>query len=122
MTNYSSVFHRNSINLTLFKYGIVIRFIISEKIQNNVVFIAYIFVVIWLTLLGNREYGERRAMLIPFWEIANIIKGNERYFYIGQVMGNLALFMPLKYVNWKKVLLMSLCFFVGIEPTQFITV
>lgn len=106
----------------MFKYGIVIRFIISEKIQNNVVFIAYIFVVIWLTLLGNREYGERRAMLIPFWEIANIIKGNERYFYIGQVMGNLALFMPLKYVNWKKVLLMSLCFFVGIEPTQFITV
>ena len=42
--------------------------------------------------------------------------------------GNLALLMPFGFmlpmfrdVNWKKVLLMSFCFSVGIELTQFIT-
>lgn len=98
------------------------------KKYRILLFTAYIFVVIWLTLLGNREFGERRAVLIPFWEMANIIKGKERSFYICQVTGNLALLMPFgfmlpmfKAVNWKKVLLMSLCFSVGIELTQFIT-
>lgn len=63
-----------------------------------------------------------------FWELANVIKGVERSFYIGQIFGNLVMLMPLgfmlpiiKKVSWKQVLLISLCFSVGIELTQFIT-
>lgn len=92
-----------------------------------VLFALYIFVVLWLTLI-DRESGNRRAMLVPFWELANVLRGQERWFYAGQIMGNLALFMPFGFmvrmiwkVNWKRILLMSICFSVGIELTQYIS-
>jgi len=67
-------------------------------------------------------------MLIPFWEFANVIKGVERNFYIGQILGNLTMLMPLgfmlpimKKVTVKHVLIIALCFSCLIELTQFIT-
>ena len=90
-------------------------------------FAIYIFAVLWITLI-DRESGNRRANLVPFWELANVIKGIERSFYIGQIFGNLVMLMPLGFmfpiirkVSLKQVLLISLCFSVGIELTQFIT-
>lgn len=92
-----------------------------------VLFSIYIFAVLWITLI-DRESGNRRANLVPFWELANVIKGVERSFYIGQIFGNLVMLMPLGFmfpiirkVSLKQVLLISLCFSVGIELTQFIT-
>lgn len=90
-------------------------------------FAIYILAVLWITLI-DREFGNRRAMLVPFWEFANVIKGVRRSFFIGQILGNLVMLMPLgfmlpiiKKVSLKQVLLISLCFSVGIELTQFIT-
>ena len=90
-------------------------------------FAIYILAVLWITLI-DREFGNRRAMLVPFWEFANVIKGIRRSFFIGQILGNLVMLMPLGFmlpiiskVSLKQVLLISLCFSVGIELTQFIT-
>lgn len=90
-------------------------------------FVIYILAVLWITLI-DREFGNRRAMLVPFWEFANVIKGIRRSYFIGQILGNLVMLMPLgfmlpfiKKVSWKQVLLISFCFSVGIELTQFIT-
>ena len=92
-----------------------------------VLFVIYIFAVLWITLI-DRESGNRRANLVPFWELANVIKGVERSFYIGQIFGNLVMLMPLGFmlpiirkVSLKQVLLISFCFSAGIELTQFIT-
>lgn len=92
-----------------------------------VLFAIYIFAVLWLTLI-DRESGNRRANLVPFWELANVIKGVERSFYIGQIFGNLVMLMPLGFmlpiirkVSLKQVLLIAFCFSAGIELTQFIT-
>ena len=88
---------------------------------------AYIILVLWLTLI-DREFGEHRAMLVPFWEFANVIKGVERNFYIGQILGNLTMLMPLGFmmpmmrkVTVKHVLVAALCFSCFIELTQFVT-
>lgn len=90
-------------------------------------FAIYILAVLWITLI-DREFGNRRAMLVPFWEFANVIKGVRRSFFIGQILGNLAMLMPLgfmlpfiKKVNLKQVILIAFCFSVFIELTQFIT-
>ena len=90
-------------------------------------FAIYILAVLWITLI-DREFGNRRAMLVPFWEFANVIKGVRRSFFIGQILGNLVMLMPLgfmfpiiKKVSLKQVLLIAFCFSVGIELTQFIT-
>lgn len=92
-----------------------------------VLFAIYIFAVLWITLI-DRESGNRRANLVPFWELANVIKGVERSFYIGQIFGNLVMLMPLGFmlpiirkVSLKQMLLISFCFSAGIELTQFIT-
>ena len=88
---------------------------------------AYILLVLWLTLI-DRQFGERRAMLVPFWEFANVIKGVERNFYIGQILGNLTMLMPLgfmlpmlKKISLKQILVIALCFSCFIELTQFVT-
>ena len=90
-------------------------------------FAIYILAVLWITLI-DREFGNRRAMLVPFWEFANVIKGVRRSFFIGQILGNLVMLMPLGFmlpfirkVSLKQVLMISLCFSAGIELTQFIT-
>ena len=90
-------------------------------------FAIYILAVLWITLI-DREFGNRRAMLVPFWEFANVIKGIRRSFFIGQILGNLVMLMPLgfmlpiiKKVTLKQVLLIAFCFSVAIELTQFIT-
>ncbi|MBO5319330.1 MAG: VanZ family protein [Ruminococcus sp.] len=87
----------------------------------------YIFFVLWLTLI-DRQYGECRAMLVPFWEFVNVIKGVERSFYIKQILGNLALLMPLGFmlpimrkVTVKQVFVIALCFSCFIELVQYIT-
>lgn len=89
--------------------------------------VAYIFLVLWLTLI-DREFGERRAMLVPFREFSNVIKGIEHNFYIGQIFGNLTMLMPLGFmlpmmrkVTVKHVLVTALCFSCFIELTQYIT-
>jgi len=88
---------------------------------------AYILLVLWLTLI-DRQFGERRAMLVPFWEFANVIKGVERNFYIGQILGNLTMLMPLGFmlpmmrkITVKRIFAIALCFSCFIELTQFIT-
>ena len=92
-----------------------------------VLFAIYILAVLWLTLI-DREFENRRTMRVPFWEFANVIKGIRRSFFIGQILGNLVMLMPLGFmlpvirkVSLKQMLLIAFCFFAGIELTQFIT-
>ena len=84
-------------------------------------FSIYIAIVLWITLI-DREWGEPHAMLIPFWELAKVIKGVERGFYIKQIVGNLTMLLPfgimlpmLKKVTLKQVLLISMLFSISIE-------
>ncbi len=91
------------------------------------VFIVYIFIVLWLTLF-NREVGEHRSMLIPFWEYTKVIHNDNRSFFIKQIIGNLIMLMPLGFMlsclfkfNFRKCLIISGCFSVFIEITQYIT-
>lgn len=97
------------------------------KKYKKLFFAAYIFVVLWLTLI-NREFGEHCANLTPFWEFANVIRNVERWFYVRQIIGNLVMLLPLgfmlpmlKEVTWKHILAVSFLFSVGIEITQFVT-
>lgn len=97
-----------------------------KKIRK-ILFSVYIICVLWITLI-DREWSSPHAMLIPFWEFANVIKGVERSFYIKQILGNLTMLLPfgfmlpmLKKVTLKQVLLISMLFSVFIEVLQFIT-
>ncbi len=97
-----------------------------KKIRR-ILFSVYIVCVLWITLI-DREWSSHHAMLVPFWEYANVVKGVERGFYIKQIIGNLIMLMPLglmlptlKKVNFKQVFLIALLFSVGIETVQFIT-
>lgn len=97
-----------------------------KKIRK-ILFSVYIICVLWITLI-DREWSSPHAMLVPFWEFANVIKGVERSFYIKQILGNLTMLLPfgfmlpmLKKVTFKQVLMISLFFSIGIEVTQFIT-
>mgnify|MGYP002518818973 CR=1 FL=1 len=95
-------------------------------------FAVYIFAVLWLTLL-DRQWGERQAELMPFWEVQNLFEniGDEylRKFWLGQIFGNIAMFIPfgvlLPYLcgitKFRRVFLMALVFSAGIEITQYIT-
>ena len=90
-------------------------------------FAGYILCVLWITLI-DRVSTERRAMLVPFWEFASIVKGVERSFYIGQILGNLTMLMPMGFMlpmlrktTLKQVLLTAFLFSAFIEITQYIT-
>ena len=81
-----------------------------------ILFCVYILCVLWITLI-DREWSSPHAMLVPFWEYANVIKGVERGFYIKQILGNLIMLMPLglilptlKKVNMKQIFLIALFF------------
>ena len=61
-------------------------------------FSAYIFAVLWLTLI-DRHWGERQAELMPFWEVRNLMENISnkylREFWLVQIFGNIAMFIPL---------------------------
>lgn len=93
-------------------------------------FCLYLVFVLWITLI-DREFGERRLMLTPFWEYARVVHNVQRSFFMGQIIGNVLLLMPLgfmisflpnlKDVKWKSVLLSALCFSAFIELMQYVT-
>ncbi len=104
----------------------LLEFHLKKKIRIGL-FSVYIAIVLWLTLI-DREWGKPHAMLIPFWEYANVIKGVERSFFIKQIIGNLTMLMPLGFmlpmlrkVSLKKVFIAALLFSATIELLQFIT-
>ena len=105
------------------------REIIGDNLKKirKILFSVYIICVLWITLI-DREWSSPHAMLVPFWEYANVIKGIERGFYIKQILENLIMLMPLglilptlKKVNLKQIFLIALLFSAGIETVQFIT-
>lgn len=114
----------------IFSFSNIISNIICEVKLKRILYIifgVYILLVLWLTLI-DREFSERKAMLVPFWEFANVIKGVERGFYIRQILANLVMLLPLgcmlpilKKVNMKQILLISFCFSFLIELTQYVT-
>ena len=56
-------------------------------------FAVYIFAVLWLTLI-DRQWGERQAELVPFWEVRNLLENISikylRDFWLVQIFGNIA--------------------------------
>ena len=84
-------------------------------------FAVYIFAVLWLTLI-DRQWGKRQAELVPFWEVRNLLENISikylRDFWLVQIFGNIAMFIPLGVLlpylcgitKFKSVFLMSLAF------------
>ena len=103
----------------------------KRKILTSL-FAVYIFAVLWLTLI-DRQWGERQAELVPFWEVRNLLENISikylRDFWLVQIFGNIAMFIPLGVLSpyllnitkFKSVFLISLAFSAGIEITQYIT-
>ena len=75
----------------------VLRWSKKRKILTSL-FAVYIFAVLWLTLL-DRQWGERQAELMPFWEVRNLLENISikylRDFWLVQIFGNIAMFIPL---------------------------
>ena len=103
----------------------------KRKILTSL-FAVYIFAVLWFTLI-DRQWGERQAELVPFWEARNLLENISikylRDFWLVQIFGNIAMFIPLgvllpyllNVTKFKIVFLISLAFSAGIEITQYIT-
>ena len=101
-----------------------------KKYFLYVLFGIYIAIVVWITII-NRENGDNRATLTPFWEYMMVIKNQWRMNYTWQIVGNIALFIPLGFmfpflpkfhsIKCAKVLLFGLCLSVFIELTQYVT-
>ena len=95
----------------------------KRKILTSL-FAVYIFAVFWLTLL-DRQWGKRQAELVPFWEVRNLLENISikylRDFWLVQIFGNIAMFIPLgvllpyllNVTKFKSVFLMSLAFSAG---------
>lgn len=99
----------------------------SIRLLLIVVFSVYIFIVLWLTLF-NRRVSEHRSMLNPFWEYAKVIHNDNRTYFSKQILGNLIMLMPFGFMltwllklDFRKCLIISGCFSVFIEITQYIT-
>ena len=69
----------------------------KRKILTSL-FAVYIFAVLWLTLI-DRQWGKRQAELMPFWEVRNLLENISikylRDFWLVQIFGNIAMFIPL---------------------------
>ncbi|MBQ8928697.1 MAG: VanZ family protein [Oscillospiraceae bacterium] len=60
----------------------------------RILLLPYAYIVLRLTLLG-RPVEQRRHAFRPFFEITQILEGNMRRFYAGQILGNLLMLVPL---------------------------
>lgn len=56
--------------------------------------VLYVSMVLWVTLI-DREFGVRRSMLTPFWKYSKVIHNERRHYFIWQILGNIALFVPM---------------------------
>lgn len=88
----------------------------------------HIVIVLWITLF-NREAGESRATLTPFWEYAHVFNNCQRKYYTEQIIENILLFIPLgimfpflpkfQWAKYYKVLIFGLLFSAFIELLQY---
>ena len=93
------------------------------------VFLIYIFIVLWLTLI-DRQWGERRAMLMPFWEMRELITTDRKLYCSQQIGCNILMLMPMGFLlpclhqKFRKlvvIFLIALMFSIFIEATQYFT-
>ena len=93
------------------------------------VFLIYIFIVLWLTLI-DRQWGNRRAMLTPFWELRKLLTTNRKLYWTQQIGRNILMLMPMgfllpclhrKFRKIEIIFLTALAFSVFIEATQYFT-
>lgn len=105
----------------------------KQKLAKTIIsfiFAAYIFAVLYITLI-DRIVGEQRHTLdAPFWEYRNLFSGIDYKFYFWQIVGNLVMLipfgiiMPFLFKRMRSTLFVGLagCMFSAfIEVTQFIT-
>ena len=86
-------------------------------------FLVYLFVVLWLTLI-DRQWGERRAMLTPFWELRELLITNRKLYWTQQIGCNILMLMPMGFLlPWKLriIFLIAIMFSAAIEITQYFT-
>ena len=93
------------------------------------VFLVYIFIDLWLTLI-DRQWGERRAMLMPFWEMRELITTDRKLYWSQQIGCNILMLMPRGFLlpclhrKFRKIgiiFLIALVFSIFIETTQYFT-
>ncbi len=63
----------------------------------RLVFFPYLFAVLWLTLL-NRHPTYARYNLVLFWEYYELLFGEDKLFFLGQIIGNLLMLLPLGFM------------------------
>ncbi len=92
-------------------------------------FLVYLFVVLWLTLI-DRQWGERRAMLTPFWELRELLITNRKLYWTQQIGCNILMLMPMgfllpclhqKFRKLRIIFLIAIMFSAAIEITQYFT-
>ena len=59
-----------------------------------IVFIIYVIIVLHITLF-SRMPSTRRCMLTPFWEYKELIYNADKFYWLGQIIGNIVMFIPL---------------------------
>lgn len=65
-----------------------------RKILCIIAFILYTVIVLYITLI-SRTPAVRRRMLTPFWEYRELICGVDKFYWFGQIIGNIVMLMPL---------------------------
>ncbi len=63
-------------------------------ILSYIAMLPYLFCVAWITLL-RRIPTVRRKNLTPFFEYTQVLHGERPLFFLGQILGNLAMLLPL---------------------------
>lgn len=100
------------------------------KVIASFIFAAYIFAVLYITLI-DRIVGEQRHRLdTPFWEYKKLFEGTNLKFYFWQIVGNMVMLIPfgslLPYLFKKmrsviSITVVGCAFSVFIEIIQFVT-
>ncbi|MCM1219332.1 MAG: VanZ family protein [Lachnospiraceae bacterium] len=97
-----------------------------QKKLNKIIFTAYIFAVLWLTLI-DRTPTYHRMMLMPFWEYRNLLFSGNHLYWFQQIGCNILMLMPLGFllamrkISTRNIVIIGCLFSVFIELTQLIT-
>lgn len=92
-------------------------------------FIPYLLAVFWITFL-RRQPTCVRYNLVPFWEYRELLFGTRQLFFLGQIVGNLVMLLPLgcmlpvlfeRYRSGGRTILLSMEFSVLIELSQLVS-
>lgn len=91
-----------------------------------IIFVAYIFMVLWITLLGRKANGSVNMLLSPFWEYKKFFQ-HMSFHTAHDIVLNMLMFMPFGFLlplsfpkmsHLKYIIIFAVLFFALIETGQ----